>query len=283
MNELINFIKKYKVFFVFSLLLITCLLLINANINNRAGTFRSFVIVSVSNLQKYLPLSLNPGVTQNINQELRQLNLELYSDVVHAKSAIKEYNKFKKMVDFQEQEETPTIVCKIIGKSLIETRTYLSIDKGKLEGVKRGMAVRTDAGLVGTITGVSNNYSICESIVNKNVKISVKTQRTNAQGILNWKGGENLIIEKISNDFDVQTGDIVFTSNMSNKYPADIPVGQIILVNENSGSYFYDISLEPFVDINKIEFLFVVAQLPDPERVNLLENIEQNLKNRNSK
>ncbi len=241
------------------------------------------MIVSISNLQKLVPITLNPTTTKNINQELRQLNLELYSDVVSTKAAMKEYNKLKKMVKYQQAQSVPTIVGKVIGKSTIETRTYITIDKGSEDRIERGMAVRTDAGLVGTVVGVSGKNSIIETMRNKHIKVAVKTQRTNTQGILIWQGGNEMRIEKISSDYDVQTGDIVLTSNMSNKYPVDIPIGQITSVTENPASFFYDITLKPFANFDELEYLFVVNQMPDKERLKLIEEIEMNLKNRAKK
>jgi rod shape-determining protein MreC len=283
MNDLLAFIKKFKVHFTFIGLVIISLLLISLNVNNRLGGFRSFMIVSISNLQKLVPITLNPATTKNINQELRQLNLELYSDVVSTKAAIKEYNKLKKMVEYQQEQAVPTIVGKVIGKSTIETRTYITIDKGLVDGIQRGMAVRTDAGLVGTVSGVSENNSIIETMKNKHIKVAVKTQRTNTQGIMVWQGGNEMRIEKISSDYDVQSGDIVLTSNMSNKYPIDIPIGQITAVTENPASFFYDITLKPFANFEELEYLFVVNMVPDEERLRLIEEIETNLKNRAEK
>ncbi len=283
MNDLFTFLKRFKVHFTFILLVIVSLLLISMNVNNRLGGFRSFMIVSISNLQKLVPITLNPTTTKNINQELRQLNLELYSDVVSTKAAIKEYNKLKKMVEYQQEQNIPTIVGKVIGNSTIETRTYITIDKGSNDGIERGMSVRTDAGLVGTISGVSENNSIIETLRNKHIKVAIKTQRTNTQGILVWQGGSEMNIEKISSDYDVQTGDIVLTSNMSNKYPVDIPIGQITGVEENPASFFYDIQLKPFANFEELEYLFVVNQVPDVERLKLIEEIETNLKNRAEK
>lgn len=279
MNDFLYFIKKYKVYFTYAGLVVISLLLINMNFNNQLGGFRSFVIVTVSKIQTHLPVTLNPTESKTINQELRQLNLELYSDVVKMKSAVKEYNKLKKVIEYKEEAAEETIVGKVIGASTVETRSYITIDQGKQAGVARGMAIRTDAGLVGSVVGVTENYAICEILLNQHVKVSVETQRTNCHGILEWQGGEELLVKNISAMFDVQTGDVVLTSNMSNKYPVDIPVGQITKVEEDPSSFSYKLTLQPFVDFDKLEYVFVIAQLPNPERIRLIENIERNLKN----
>lgn len=281
MNELLAFLKKFKVHITFAGLMIVSLLLINVNSNAGLDNFRSFVIVTVAKIQKVMPVTLNPTESRNINQELRELNLQLYSDVVQMKNAAKEYDKLKQMIDFKDNERLESFVARVVGKSTVETRAYLTLDKGSDAGVRRGMPVRTDAGLVGLITGTTANYSVCEPITNKHVATAVITQRTDCQGILKWEGGNKFSVNYISTLFDVQTGDIVLTSNMSNKFPPEIPVGQISKVEEDKTGDFYKITLTPYADFDRAEYVFVVNSLPNPERVQLIEEIEENLKNRN--
>jgi len=280
MLELLSFIKRFKVYIVFVIALLICLFLIRTNENTKTSPFRSFVILNISKLQELLPVSLNPNQTINVNTSLRELNLKLYSDVVRMKQAEKEYNKLSKMLGFKEKSEYPVIPAAVVGLTEIETRIYATINKGSVDGIKDGMAIRTDAGLVGLVKSHTSNYSIIDIVTNTNVNIAAKTQRNDVRGIVKWQGGNDLIFDKVSAFLDVQVGDVILTSNISNRYPPDIPIGQITIVREDKSSMFYDITVKPYFNINELQEVFVVKYIPNPERQELVNRIEKSLRNR---
>lgn len=275
MRELINFLNRYKVYFTYTFIVVFSLWMIGMNQTNQLGGFRTFVIFSMSQVQRVLPITLNPNSIKYENQSLRELNLKLYSNVVKMKQATSEYDNMRRLAEFKDKSNMVMFSSNVVGKSNVEMRQYLTLDRGSSEGVKRGMAVRTDAGLVGNITAVSRNYSICEIILNKHSKAAVKIERTGEGGIVTYDGGSTLNIEKISKLLDVQIGDIVLTANISQKYPADIPVGQVIEVKEDKSSLFYKIKVKPFVNLSTIEQVFIIKQRPNPQRIKLLEDIER--------
>ncbi|MEI6091318.1 MAG: rod shape-determining protein MreC [bacterium] len=275
MRELINFLNRYKVYFTYTFIVVFSLWMIGMNQTNQLGGFRTFVIFSMSQIQRVLPITLNPNSIKYENQSLRELNLKLYSNVVKMKQATSEYDNMRRLADFKDKSNLVMFSSNVVGKSNVEMRQYLTLDRGSSEGVKRGMAVRTDAGLVGNIVGVASNYSLCEVIMNKHSKAAVKIERTGEGGIMSYDGGGTLNIEKISKLLDVQIGDIVLTANISQKYPADIPVGQITEVKEDKSSLFYIIKVKPFVNLSTIEQVFIIKQRPNPQRIKLLEDIER--------
>ncbi len=275
MRELINFINRYKVYFTYTFIVVFSLWMIGLNQTNQLGGFRTFVIFSMSQVQRVLPITLNPNSIKYENQSLRELNLKLYSNVVKMKQATSEYDNMRRLAEFKDKSNVAMFSSNVVGKSNVEMRQYLTLDRGRSDGVKRGMAVRTDAGLVGTIVGVSSNFSLCEIILNKTAKATVKIERTGEGGILSFDGGSTLNVEKISKLLDVQIGDIVLTANISQKYPADIPIGQITEVKEDKSSLFYIITVKPFVNLSTIEQVFIIKQRPNPERIKLLEDIER--------
>jgi rod shape-determining protein MreC len=275
MRELINFINRYKVYFTYTFIVIFSLWLIGINQTNQLGGFRTFVIFSMSQIQRVLPITLNPNSIKYENQSLRELNLKLYSNVVKMRQATSEFDNMRRLADFKDKSNLAMFSANVVGKSNVEMRQYLTLDRGDADGVKRGMAVRTDAGLVGSIVGVSRDYSICEIIMNKNSKAAVKIERTGEGGIMSYDGGSTLNVEKISKLLDVQIGDIVLTANISQKYPSDIPIGQITDLKEDKSSLFYIIKVKPFVNLSTIEQVFIIKQRPNPQRIQLLEDIER--------
>ena len=157
-------------------------------------------------------------------------------------------------------------------------RNYVIINKGTSDSVKTGMPVRSSAGLVGSIIGASKNYSIVELLNNRNINIPAKLVNAGHEGIVYWEKENYLLLKNISNSLEVEQGDIVVTSTFSSKYPSDIPIGKVLKVTEEPGSHFKRIIIKPASDFFKFDQLFVINILPDPQRQELIKEIEDNFK-----
>jgi rod shape-determining protein MreC len=181
------------------------------------------------------------------------------------------------MIGFAEKLNVPFVPAEVTGRTIIEMRSYITINRGSASGISEGMSVRTDAGLTGVVTAVTNNYSLVEILLNRNIRIASKIQRNGITGIVSWEGGNNLYLKNIPETFDIQIGDVILTSNYSNKYPEDIPIGQIINIEKDPSSLFLKVTVKPFVNFASLEEVFVIKQLPDPERISLIKEMQKRL------
>ena len=197
MQRFINFIAKYKELITFTALVVMSLSLISLGNVAQIGGFRTVVIGSIGWLQELFAWVPKPGALQTENRAVRELNLKLSSEVTRMRHSLIENKKLRDLMNMKDKTEYSVISSEIIGKTTVEMRNYITLDKGKQDGIEKGMAVRNDAGLVGTIVIASDNYSLVELIINRNVKIAGKVQRTLVSGILVWEGGENLFMKNI--------------------------------------------------------------------------------------
>lgn len=191
-----------------------------------------------------------------------------------------ENSRLRRMIEFKQTTNYPLVPADVVGKSIIEMRNFLTLNRGSKDSILYGMPVRTDAGLVGTIIGTSENYSIVELITNRNVKISARIIRTGVDGIALWDGSNNFTLNNIPESFDVTQGDYVVTSEYSNKYPSGIPFGEITHVEKDPSSLFKKITITPFANISTLEQVFIVKYQADPERIQLIQSMEENLQKR---
>lgn len=283
LQRFIDFVLKYKEFITFAALSIISLSLISMSGSTRTGGLRTVVIGSVGWLQNIFSWVPNPGAIQNENKSLRELNLQLSNDVTRMRRALLENKSLRESLEFREKIEDPYVVAEIIGKTTVQLSRYFTIDKGKNDGIEEGMAVRNDAGLIGAVIGCSDNYSFIELIVNPDVRISGKVQSSHIDGVLAWKGGKTFLMKNIAKNSGVEVGDMVITSNYSNKYPERIPIGRITEIEEDPGGIFLKVYIESVVDFSTLEQVFVLKYLPDPELNKLIEDIDERLKARKEK
>lgn len=278
MQSLIDFVARFKELITFTALVIICLSLISIGNVSQIGGFRAILIGTVGNLQQLFSWIPNPQALRNENRALRELNLQLSTEVIRMREASVENNRLRKMIEFKQISTYPMVPAEVVGKSVVEMRNLMTINRGSKDSIAIGMPVRTDEGLVGTVIGVSANFSLIELITNRNVKISSRIIRTGIDGIVAWRGGEDFTLNNIPESFDVAKGDYVVTSDFSNKYPSGIPFGEIVEIEEDASTLFKKIHIKPFANISSLEQVFVVKFLPDPERIELIEQIEENLR-----
>ncbi len=277
MQYFINFIVKFKEYFTFVALVIISLSLISMGSVSKIGGLRTIMIGTMGQLQGVFSWIPNPGAVQSENRALRELNLQLSTEVTKMRQSLLENERLKKLLELKESTEYEMIACEIVGKSSVEMRNYITVNKGENFGIKKGMVARTDAGIVGLVIAVSGNYSLIELIANRNVKISANIIRNNIDGIISWQGEDYFVINNIPNSFDVKPGDEVVTSNYSNKYPPDIPVGLITKAEVDKSSMFMKIVMRSYVNFQTLEQLFIVKYIANEERQRLLEEIEMKL------
>jgi rod shape-determining protein MreC len=283
MQDFINFVNKYKTYITFAALVIMSLSLISMGEVSKIGGFRTMVIGSVGWLQDAFSWIPRTGVLKSENSTIRELNLKLSEDLTRTRHALVENQKLRSMLGLKDVLEVEHISSEVVGRTTIELRNYLTIDRGTKDSIYVGMAVRNDAGLVGIIIGATESYSLVEMINNRDIKIAVKVERSAINGILVWEGGEVFRLKNIPTSFDIEVGDEITTSNFSNKYPDGIPVGKIIEVSDGPGDIFYKVAVKPSCNFATLEEVFILKKLPDPERIKLISGVDSLLKARMGK
>lgn len=280
MQKLFNFITRYKIYLTYLALTVASLSLISLGDSGKIGGFRSIVIGSIGWFQSTFSWIPNPVALKNENQALRDLNLKLSSDVTKMQHSLLENERLREIIGFQKRLNYSYETAEIVGRVTTDMRYYVTINKGAKSGIETGMSVRSDAGLVGLIIAVTNNYSAVELITNRNVKISAKNLRSGIYGIVDWEGGNYFYLNNIPRSFDIKVGDLIASSNFSNKYPDDIPIGEIVKFYEEKGGQFLKVLLKPTVNFSTLEQVFVVKKIPDPERNELIKLIEEKIRAR---
>jgi rod shape-determining protein MreC len=135
----------------------------------------------------------------------------------------------------------------------IDNKNIFYINGGNNNNFKTNYALVNSNGLVGIITEVYDDYSICNTINNLN-NLSIKIN--NNYGTISEYDGEYLISKDFSNQDNTNLNDIVYTSELG-IVKESIKIGTITKI-ENT-SITKTIYIKPFVDFNNISYLYVVG------------------------
>ena len=163
----------------------------------------------------------------------------------------KEYEELLKINDLDIPYIKEGIVSKVIIHDPYLFFEEMTILKGKKEGIKEQDVIVNESGYVGRVKTVLENSSQIELLTSSNTILSVKVG--NSYGILK-KEGEKLVIGDITSKEEIKKDTIVYTSSFTN-IPSEIPVGKVSEILSNTLEQ--KIVIEPFVDFNNINYVFV--------------------------
>jgi rod shape-determining protein MreC len=173
------------------------------------------------------------------------------------------------MLEFKKVSPMKLLAAEVVGKTTIQLRNFATLNVGEKDGVKEGMPVITERGLVGRIIGTSNNYAIVQLLINRDTRVAAKTLGERNDGIVTWDGGSSLLMRNIPSVQPQKKGDTVITSSYSSLYPENLVIGTIKEISEDQGTLFYRIVVEPGVNFSTLEEAYVVLHSPDQERLEL--------------
>ncbi len=268
MKILLSYLGNLKEYIIFSALIVISLLLIFQNDNVQIRFVRVIAVNVIGTIQDGFSIIPNIFELERENKSLRETNIDLSKELSMLKEAKLENLRLNQMLEFKQRTSYRVATGKIIGKTLIQTRNNITINIGENDSVKIGMPVITDRGLVGKIVATSGNYSIAQILLNKDLKVSAKDQRSRVDGIIAWDGEGKIRMKNVSKSADVKIGDILITSEYSNSFPAGIPIGYVTTDN-TLDNLFKNIEVECFVNFQTVEEVFVLKFLSEDERRDL--------------
>jgi len=283
MYRLLKLITTYKDYFIFAGLIIVSMSLIYVNANNQIGGFRTLAAVTFGSLRNLFAWIPDMAKLQDENKELINMNIQFFTEVTQMHKAIAENNELRSMLDMQKNYKYPLIVCDVNNKNSVQLRNYIVLNKGKKDSIEVGMPVISLKGLVGSVLRCSNNYTIVETINNKNVKIPAVLSKSKLNGIVVWNDDENLYMQYILNTAQIEVGEKVYTSLLNSRYPEDLLIGEVIDIIEEQGSFFYKVVIKPanaFFDYRQV---FVINYIKDKEELELIEELDNRLIELNKK
>ncbi len=126
------------------------------------------------------------------------------------------------------------------------------INMGREQGVRRGLAVMSDIGLVGVVVEVGRLFARVLLVTDLNSQIPVLVQNTRDPGILSGDNSNRPRLKFLPQNAYVSTGDIIVTSGEGGVLPVGIPVGTITAVSEAG------IRVKPLVDWDHLEYVRVI-------------------------
>lgn len=222
---------------------------------NAVGSFITEKADNLKNLSEVM--AENEELKKQVDEltvELNTVNLEQY-----------ELENLRELLELdQKYPSYEKVAANVIGLNGNNWFNSFTIDKGSNDGIEVDMNVISGSGLVGIVTEVGPNYATVTSIINDSSKVGGMVTSTSDNLIVNGSlqsMNENMVIE-FSNlndsDNEVQIGDPIVTSYISDKYQQGILIGYISSLEVDSNNLTKSGTITPAVDFEHIEEVLVI-------------------------
>lgn len=167
--------------------------------------------------------------------------------------------------------------AKIINNSVNKQLNYITLNKGRVNGIEPDMGVVTANGVVGVVKSVSENYSSVISLLNSRLKVSAMIKKNNYFGSLSWNGKDYRKARLLDIPFHVKVrkGDTIVTSGFSSTFPEGLLLGVIDKVLTSSGSNFQEVEVLLSNDFKSLSYVKVIGYLMKNERLELEEGAKE--------
>lgn len=194
------------------------------------------------------------------NAELSDQVALLQSEIVSLQENLAQSEILYTLLDFaRSNPEHEYLAATVIGREVSPYLQYIIIDKGSNDGLRHGMPVVTQQGLVGRIDALISDAARVQLITDSNSVVNVKLQTAEVEGLVRGSVTGEISLDMVPVGTEVEIGDVIMTSGLGGTYPPNIFLGQILTMQSRENVLFQTGSIQPVVDFSSLSAVLVIT------------------------
>lgn len=152
--------------------------------------------------------------------------------------------------------------AKVINNSVTQENNYITLYRGRNQGIRENMPVIGPDGIVGKVIMVSDNFSRVMSILNHKSSVNAMLKKGFYNGILDWDGKSPsyITLKGVPKSAEVKRGDTVLTSNISEQlsFPPGLMVGTVSGFTPDPSSNFHIIQVKLATNFYSLQYAYLI-------------------------
>ncbi len=295
MHNLLSLFLKYRAFVLFVLLEgISTSFIVTTNTYHRAALINTSNHMVASVLETSNTLSSYFGL-QAVNDQLADENARLRHSIASksaqrpiipaflsedsvarqalAKDSVVLLPTKTSQQDSLRYQQYTFLPAKVVDNTVNRAKNYVTISKGRADGLRPDMGVISPTGVVGKVQDVSEHYALITSVLHTDMFISALVKRSNTLGSLQWNGRDSrrASLTNIPIHINIIQGDTIVTSGYSGIYPPGIPIGTVAEVRPEEDAAFYNIDINLATNFYQLGYVYVVNNTLKQEKDSLVQ------------
>jgi rod shape-determining protein MreC len=158
----------------------------------------------------------------------------------------------RELLKFTPDPRATYVTAPVIADTSSSYVRSLIVQAGQQDGVVKGQAAITGAGLVGRVLDVGRRASRILLLTDISARIPVVVERTRDQAVMAGNNSENPELHYLPRDVDIKVGDRIVTSGVGGNFPPGLPVGAV--VSTANGHVF----IQLYAQLDRMEYLRLV-------------------------
>lgn len=212
----------------------------------------SFVSEPVAGLNGWLEEASHLVELTQENMRLREENMRLRQWQDSALKLEAENASLRSLLTYKPDPAVQTRTVRVVGDQAGQYVRSVLVMAGSKDGIAKGQAAMTGAGLVGRTTDVGFWSSRILLLTDLNSNIPVVIEESRERAIVSGDNSDFPRLIFLAQDARVVPGQRVVTSGHDGIFPVGLPVGIVRSVHGN------DIRIAPLADLSRIELLQLI-------------------------
>lgn len=163
------------------------------------------------------------------------------------------------------------IDAEIVSGSYRKARNYMTINRGSVHGINKGMGVIGSLGIVGVVKDVSKHFSTVIPLINPSFSVSGRIKNSGYFGPVLWTNNDYqyAYLTDIPRYAKITKGDTIVTDSRSLLFPMGLTIGYIDSYNLQEDQNFFAVKIKLATDFASIHHVYVIEDKMKLEVQNL--------------
>jgi rod shape-determining protein MreC len=183
------------------------------------------------------------------NERLKAENEKLLDWLARARQLEAENRQLRELLSFVPEQRASQTTARVIAESDGPFVKSLLVNAGGRDGVRRGQAAVTGAGLVGRVAEVGARSARVLLITDLNSRVPVLLESTRTRAVLAGDNQDRPSLQHLPPNATPTPGERIVTSGDGGVFSPGLPVG-VVAASADGG-----IRVQPFVELGRLEYL----------------------------
>lgn len=266
MRQLFLFFYNYRAFFTFLFLEVVSAWFIVRNNQYQSSAFYNSANSLAGSVLEYSNEISSYFNLKTVNEDLARENAQLKGMLERLTQ--KTYAVAPDQLRPEVLNQYNFHMAKIINNTTRHINNFITINKGLNDGLKPGLGVIGQNGVVGKVKNCSNHYSTISSLLNSDIMVSSQIKKSGAFCTTKWYGKNprkaNIIY--LPKHIKIAKGDTIITSGYNAVYPYGVLIGVVDEVKTDVSLESTErISIKLSTDFSNLGYVYVVENKLKPE------------------
>jgi rod shape-determining protein MreC len=253
------------------ILVVACLVILGLGGTGALGSVRNILGTPLGLIQRGVATAWGAGAAQfqprpdttalvKRNADLEAQVTALQAQVVQLQENQADYQVLSELLKFaRERPDNQYLAANVIGRDPSPYLSYLILDRGSDQGIRKDMPVVTGRGLVGQVVEVTSVACKVLPILDASSAVNARLLKSREEGVVLGQLAGGLQMQYLAQNVNIDLGETVVTSGLGGRYPADIAIGTVNAVQKQDYQVQQKADLTPAVDFSRLEIVMIIT------------------------